>query len=1382
MTKNEISPILKYNFEPSGTTLKDITRNGNVGTIGSSVQVINDDPVMGTCLEFTGDGNSYISFPNLPGTGISDLSNGITMTAWINATSVDEHPVLLNFGNSTNNISFQIGSGIPYSQIVEGSQVQSLSCSQVIDTGKWYHLAITINSSGNGVVYINGAIINQTTINLLPPVNMATTTNWIGKGSWGNTGTAAPPFKGMMAWMAIYNGALDQGAIQEDMMEGQIRQYSTFRQSFPLNFKLQSEDRGSEVPILYIEDEGDGENLQLSVINNSEKSITLIKPTGAAPDFHFQLHFRPGTLSSNFLSKTPTLLNAADWTVSLAKGSAGTDLLNFLYSGTEPISAGQEVVITIESVNASALGGSRNTNVEFQYANVQVGPTADVVQGFQMQNLSVVNHSGEKDISLRADIVGGARILNYAKPSDPELGLSDPPQSELLFRIVNTGATLPLRTPSSAYGATEFVLNVDVQTDEEFMEWALMGANDHKHLILEVPVLGVVKSATSTSVTLQEPLASPIAGNAQLNIIPATGPEILITVASEGAAVSSSQIPIVKTSDTISTGASVNLSSNLAKWKVVSQSSNGTPLTWTIQNQSLTEWKENTSLEFLLTGIECSLPAGSSVITIQYKNFPGHWEGQFDLKVEKSPVVYRNNQMGINTGVPNASLHIVEEQGEIPLKVEERITTAAPTSFPTHDVKQDVRMMRLHDVGQNTYMDEIMGGDFSNSQGEITSYVQAWQYEDSSYSWNFLINATDVTAEFPNLPGRAAYHYNYAYVRVPGSTDINIYTLDFQVNSPVLGTIKSVGFGQDAFVGINQGFLFAQNIASGVNNILVYDINASATDPTLVQTLELKNLSSYALFQGGYAYLIYDSKFSIQAIQLDGSLTEIGSVAISSVGEITVFENLAFVCPLIGNSITIIDISNPVSPTIQKLTLGSEEASAGPSLTVQLFANILIAGYLGQLLIYDLTVLSTPKLIHTESLTSDFSGTNSSNFGISAVGTVGKYLYVSGLTDNTGDGQTYLYDKEKILNWFFGGRGTSITSNQISIGSVPSNASMNLPYPSVGGQNGLVIGEAYKSKMAALSIHVDSGSGVNPLAINDSNGNSVLNVNVPEGQGQSFRMGIGTNNPQAPLHVASTSPVKTPDNFGFLNDKGYSVGTTLPVTIGDYAGTQTPPTGIYAEGYVQAEQFFAISDIRIKEAIKTSDGTEDLRALLKIEIADYRYIDVVGKGNQGKKGLIAQQVKAVFPQAVNAANSDFVPDIYAMSDQLDWVSSIQQLRVKLEKPHNVNKGDILRLIADQGQKEKEVIDVIDEKTFVVGEWSESTEQLFVFGKQVDDFHTVDYDQVAMLGVSAIQALHQKVEDLKKENEALNQRLDTELEDLKAQFEAFKSSMKIQHQN
>ena len=68
----------------------------------------------------------------------------------------------------------------------------------------------------------------------------------------------------------------------------------------------------------------------------------------------------------------------------------------------------------------------------------------------------------------------------------------------------------------------------------------------------------------------------------------------------------------------------------------------------------------------------------------------------------------------------------------------------------------------------------------------------------------------------------------------------------------------------------------------------------------------------------------------------------------------------------------------------------------------------------------------------------------------------------------------------------------------------------------------------------------------------------------------------------------------------------------------------------------------------------------------------------------------------------------------------------------------------------------------------------TSEKVFVYGREVKDFRSVDYDAISMLNVSATQELARQVATLATENEALKSRL-ASLEALAAEVAALKAA-------
>jgi hypothetical protein len=251
-------------------------------------------------------------------------------------------------------------------------------------------------------------------------------------------------------------------------------------------------------------------------------------------------------------------------------------------------------------------------------------------------------------------------------------------------------------------------------------------------------------------------------------------------------------------------------------------------------------------------------------------------------------------------------------------------------------------------------------------------------------------------------------------------------------------------------------------------------------------------------------------------------------------------------------------------------------------------------------------------------------------------------------------------------------------------------------------------------------------------------------------------VGQGSVDPNHTLKVQGTTQLN-----GFL-DITSTASIAMPPAIyisgGLVVGFDSPLNlGMRSAGDIQCTNFRVTSDNRIKKDLRLSDRIADLSMLQRLRVTDYRHVDVVSQGTAFKKGFIAQEVKEVFSEAVTLA-PDFVPNVYAVSTQTNL--SAGKMTISLSKNHEFAVGDEVKLMLLSGEKQTSVVAVPDTNTFVV-DWTgeAATDKVFVFGKKVADFHTVDYDRIFTLNVSATQELARRVEQLEAENAALRQRND-----------------------
>ena len=242
-------------------------------------------------------------------------------------------------------------------------------------------------------------------------------------------------------------------------------------------------------------------------------------------------------------------------------------------------------------------------------------------------------------------------------------------------------------------------------------------------------------------------------------------------------------------------------------------------------------------------------------------------------------------------------------------------------------------------------------------------------------------------------------------------------------------------------------------------------------------------------------------------------------------------------------------------------------------------------------------------------------------------------------------------------------------------------------------------------------------------------------------------VGIGNPNPtMAKLQVNGSQTANT-NTFAFF---AYRQDMKTPFI--DLAPGGPISNGIWSDNRIVGVEFNAFSDLRIKDVIGRSDGAQDLATLMRVEVTDYTHKDTATRGQQPQKKVIGQQLLGVYTQAVSLSK-DVVPDIYQTAKCLDsWID----LETTLQK------GDQVRIIPDNGKESLVDVTEVASNRFRVSP-SLSDGAVFVYGRMVNDFASVDYDAIAMLNVSATQQIKREkdaeVQALREENDALRARLD-----------------------
>lgn len=207
------------------------------------------------------------------------------------------------------------------------------------------------------------------------------------------------------------------------------------------------------------------------------------------------------------------------------------------------------------------------------------------------------------------------------------------------------------------------------------------------------------------------------------------------------------------------------------------------------------------------------------------------------------------------------------------------------------------------------------------------------------------------------------------------------------------------------------------------------------------------------------------------------------------------------------------------------------------------------------------------------------------------------------------------------------------------------------------------------------------------------------------------------------------------------------------------------------------------SDARLKNIIGRSDSRKDLERLNHLEVTDFTYIDTVTAGHRIHKKLVAQQAEQVMPEAI-AKRTDFLPDIYTVATKVEPKAGTYIITVP--KPHDLKTGDKVRLVFENDNEGfRGDVKVLNDTQFQIAYAKPITTTVFVYGKLHDDVRGIDYDDVAMLNVSATQelakrdvALEKRVAALEAENARLKAQahklaaLESDMETLKQLIPVF----------
>jgi hypothetical protein len=268
------------------------------------------------------------------------------------------------------------------------------------------------------------------------------------------------------------------------------------------------------------------------------------------------------------------------------------------------------------------------------------------------------------------------------------------------------------------------------------------------------------------------------------------------------------------------------------------------------------------------------------------------------------------------------------------------------------------------------------------------------------------------------------------------------------------------------------------------------------------------------------------------------------------------------------------------------------------------------------------------------------------------------------------------------------------------------------------------------------------------------------------------RLGIGTRTPSHPLEVVGY--VLSAD-FG-ANEATFWADNSSGDWNDDGNGTSNNPMSIKASnGILAMVGFWTQSDKRIKKNIVEIDDDLSLQKLRDISCCSYKYIDTLGRGNNTQIGFIAQQVREHLPNAISIQKI-IIPNEMKRLENTTW----NETKMSSNDLQDVS-GIKYRFYVnnDVSGNEKMVELVGDENNCFT--FKEKWENVFCYGKEVDDFHTLDKQKLFALNFSATQEIDriQQKQLLDISQNTINTQLNkTEINLLKHENEELKTELNI----
>jgi hypothetical protein len=244
-------------------------------------------------------------------------------------------------------------------------------------------------------------------------------------------------------------------------------------------------------------------------------------------------------------------------------------------------------------------------------------------------------------------------------------------------------------------------------------------------------------------------------------------------------------------------------------------------------------------------------------------------------------------------------------------------------------------------------------------------------------------------------------------------------------------------------------------------------------------------------------------------------------------------------------------------------------------------------------------------------------------------------------------------------------------------------------------------------------------------------------------------VGIGTVSPYAKLTVIGTGNL----NASYAARRYFRFDVNLQPDTSTWGNAS-----IYGNDAIVSGSYIASiagslggSDERIKKEIVDVEDGAALETLRLLKPKQYKYKDVINRGDEPVWGFIAQEVGATLPYATQL-RTECLPNIYELAN----VSDSNVITFTNFDTSNLESNAMVLKVLDEDDIEHivNITEVVDEHSVRVdedlSEWIGTVEgsegdKIFVYGQQVDDFVFLKKDAIWTCATAALQEVDHQLQ-------------------------------------